>query len=58
MNLENEQYKHTASLVGNNELQTLVESDPYQTVRNMANQLGIHYLTSSCHLHALDQVQG
>lgn len=42
MNLENEPCGHTT-----------IESDPCQTVRDIAEQLGIHYLTVFCHLHAL-----
>lgn len=57
MNLENEQYGHSAPLLWNNELQTLVDCDPCQTVKDMTEQLGIHFLSALCHLHALGKAK-
>lgn len=41
--LENEPRAKAASVIKNNELRTLIESDPRQTIRSMAKQLGVHY---------------
>lgn len=43
MNLKTEPRGHTASITQNNELLTLFQCDSSQTVKNMAEQLGIHY---------------
>lgn len=43
MNLENVPRKNAASVIKNNELRTLIVSDPRQTIMNMAEQLGVHY---------------
>lgn len=50
MNLENE--LHAACVIENNELQALVKCDYYRAVKNMVEQLSVHYL-SLASLHAL-----
>lgn len=56
MNLENEPRGHAAPVIENNELRTLVETDPRQTVRDMKQQFG-HYLVVSRHLNPLGKVK-
>lgn len=43
MNLQNEPRANAESVIKNNELRTLIESDPRQTIMNIAEQLGVHY---------------
>ena len=47
--LESEPRGRPEPVIDNNELRTLVESDPRQSLRDIAEKLGVHYSTVSRH---------
>ncbi|MBJ3206179.1 ArsR family transcriptional regulator, partial [Salmonella enterica subsp. enterica serovar Give] len=57
LDLANASRDHAAPAIDNDELRTLVECDPRQTVRDIAKTLGVHYSTVSRHLQALGKVK-
>lgn len=57
MSLESEPSGRPVPAIDNDELRTLVESNPRQSVRDIAQNLGVHYSTVSRHLQAIGKVK-
>ena len=57
VNLQSEPRGHPGPSIDNDELRLLVESDTRQSVRDIAEKLGVHYSTVSRHLQQLGKVK-
>lgn len=57
INLKKEQNRYAAPHIGNSKFQTLIERDLFQTIRDLVEQLDIHYLSVCNHLCALGKIK-
>jgi len=57
MSLENEPRGRPKEAIDNNQLKDLIQSDTRQTVRDIAEKLGVHYSTVSRHLESIGKVK-